>query len=461
MNGFKFPTKIAALTVLAMMSYPAGSYARVNSLVGGLSTGYDYSPSSDEGDNDNDRYESVFLSPLLLFTSSSEVDNFTLQASPSVKYSLEDYNWDWDSNVRVSADRFFTKDWQMGISNHYLVSDYFESGDDTSSNPANPSEEVVAPSDPDLSGDRGRQRYWRNTLGLFNNYVYREDSSVRLDLGYVVLRNDGSSNNDNEEYDRYLASLRNEHRYNAIWSSIADFQFVYGDFKDNNNSDELSDDLEEYRLLLGLDNESILHNPISLTFDYIGARYDESEQDDDDIYQMRLTWRRDYSPRLYTRLGAGPSYSKVEGQDGEWGGNGIAELHYEALEHGFFNLRGEKIYSVDNFSGSDESGQVDTWAATLSAGYQLHQDINWSGRFTYRYEDREELDPRPGDPNNTDSYNDDVYIAGTGLRYSFSQFYTASVDYTWTKRDSDYPGNDYEDQRVVLTLSWQQELLKW
>jgi hypothetical protein len=461
MNGITIPKIIAGLAILLMMSFPTGSFARVNSVIGGLSTGYDYSPDSDRGKNN--KYENVFLSPLIRFSSTSEKDSFRLEASPSLKYDLEQYNWDWDSNLRVAADRFVTKDWKLGISNHYLVSDYFESGTDTSTNPANPSEEVIAPEDPELSSDSGRQRYWRNTLDLFSNYVYREDSFFRLNLGYVVLRNDGNSDSDYDEYDRYSATLRNGHRYNVIWSSVADFQFVVGDFKNNNSPNELSDDVKEYRLLLALDNESIIHNPIRLSFDYIGARYDESEQDDSDIFQSRLTWRRDYSPRLYTRLGAGPSYSKIEGQNGEWGGNGIAELHYDVVERGFLNLKVEKNYNVENFSGSNEnqSGVVDTWATTLAGGYQLQEDLNWSGRFTYRYEDREELSPRPGDSNNTKNYHYDVYIAGTGLRYSFLQFYAASVDYTWTKQDSDRDGDNYNDHRVVLTLSWQQELFHW
>lgn len=461
-NGITNSKIIAGLTVLTLMTVPVGAFARVNSLIGGLSTGYDYSPDSDRG-SDNDKSERVFLSPMLHFSSLSERDSFELQASPSIKYDLDQYNTDWDSNVRVAADRFMTKDLQMGISNHYLVSDYFETGTDTLTNPGNPSEEVIAPTDPDLSSDRGRQRYWRNSLSLFSNYAYREDSSFRLDLGYVVLRNDGETfnNDDNQEYDRYSATLGNKHRYNAIWSSAMDFQFVFGDFKENDFADELSDDLKEYRLSLAVDNESIIHNPISLSFDYTAARYDESERNDDDIFQMRLTWRRDFSPRLYTILGAGPSYSKTEGQDAQWGGNGIAEIQYDVVEHGFLNFRVEKNYDVDNFSGSDESGVVDTWATILSGRYQLRSDLGLSGRLGYLYEDREELSPEPGDANNTDTFHEDRYIAGAGLRYTFLQFYTASVDYTFTKLNSDRSEDDYDDHRVLLTLSWQQELLRW
>ncbi len=145
MNGITIPKIIAVLAVLLMVSFPAGSFARVNSLIGGLSTGYDYSPDSDEGNNMIDM-KVCFFRPYVT-ASQVAVREIILRCRlpRDSNMSLEDYNWDWDSNVRVAADRFMTKDWQMGISNHYLVSDYFESGTNTSSNPANPSEEVIAP----------------------------------------------------------------------------------------------------------------------------------------------------------------------------------------------------------------------------------------------------------------------------------------------------------------------------
>jgi hypothetical protein len=455
---------IAILALLILMTAPAVSFARVNSVTGGLSTGVDYSDRTyDQQRDDDDDYERLFLSPRLLFRSLSERDSFELEANPNLKYDLDESDTDWDSNIRVAADRFITKEWQSGISNHYLISDSSDTGNGTSIN----SDDLTAPTDPQLSDDRGRQRYWRNTLSLFTNYFYAEDSLMRLDLGYIGLRNDNDdtfSDSDTEEYDRYTASLRNVHRYNAIWASTVDFGFVYGDFKQNDSDNvisDASDDLKEYRLSLALDNQSIVNNPLSLSFDYIAARYDGSNEDDNDIYQGRFTWRRDYSSRMYTNLGAGPSYSKTEGQKGNWGGNGIAEVNYAVDEHGYINFSVEKSYDVENFSGSDESGIVDTWATRLSGGYQLQSDLSLSGNLAYLNEYREELAPRLGDPDNIDNYTEDRYIAGAGLSYTFLQFYTASVDYTFTKLDSDRDRDEYDDHRILLTLSWGQELFHW
>lgn len=440
---------IAVSVALTLVSVPSGLLARDNTLIGGVSTGFDYDDRRyDDNGNSDDDYQRLFLSPLLRFTSLSERDSFTLQANPRINYDVKDSNTDWDSNLRAAADRFMTQQWQLGISNNYLVSDRAEDEDDYSGDSE----------DPRLSENRGRRRYWRNTLNMFSNHFYREDSLIGMRLGYIVLRND-DNNDDNEEYDRYSAGLRNEHRYNAFWATTANFQFIVGDFKDNNSPGELSDDIKEYRFLFALDNTSIANNRYRIGLSYTAARYDDSDQDDDDVLQMRLSWRRDISPRMYTNFGVGPSYSKVEGQKADYGGNGIAEVNY-AVERGSINFQAEKRYDVENFSGYNQSGLADIWEARLSGSYRLQDNLTWTGRLSYRYEDREEPS---GDSNNLDNYHEDRYIAGTGLSYNFLPSYTASVRYTFTKNNSDRSdsNDDYDDHRVLLTLSWQNELLNW
>jgi hypothetical protein len=118
---------IVILAVLTLMTVPSVSYARVNSVTAGLSTGVDYSDRTyDQQRDDDDDYERLFLSPRLLFRSLSERDSFELEANPSIKYDLDESNTDWDSNIRVAADRFITKEWQSGISNHYMIIDYYD-----------------------------------------------------------------------------------------------------------------------------------------------------------------------------------------------------------------------------------------------------------------------------------------------------------------------------------------------
>lgn len=467
MNVITHCKLLAAFTALSLIMAPDCSFARVNSLTGGLSTGLDLDYRS--YDNRDDDSRSIVISPLVQFRSLSERDSFELRAVPGLRYDLIDSETDWDASLGVAADRFMTQFWQLGISNEYVRSNSYDTDTGVLIDPAVPPQDVPSTTSPELSSDRGRSLYWRNSLSLFSSYFYREDSLIRLDSSYTALRNEDTSFGGDEDYDRYTVGLRNEHRYNAKWKTSADLLFVRGDFEPTDPAvgsiptvAPLSEDLDEYHLSLVLENNSIVRNPLSVSYSYLGTKYDEVLQDDSDIHQMRVSWRRDISPRMYTNLGAGPTYVKTEEQDDTWGGNGIAEVNY-AVEHGFFNFLVEKTYDVDNFSGTSESGVVDLWETRFSGSYQLQSDLTLSGRLSYAYEDREELMAISGGGGTTqlEKYHNDRYSAGVGLNYNFWQFYTARVDYTFTTLNSDRIGDDYDDHRILLTLSWKKELFHW
>ncbi|TKB24940.1 hypothetical protein FCL47_17005 [Desulfopila sp. IMCC35006] len=459
---------ITALAVIVLIMIPEASFSRDNSLKGGLSIGLDNDNRS--YDNYSDDYRRIVLTPMMQFTSLSERDSLEMKVNPGIRYDLIDSGTDWDANLNLAAKRFMTKSWQLGITNNFLRSDYQNTETGILSDPANPPQVVAPPStEPQLSPNRYRTLYWLNTLNLFSENFYRENSSIRLGLGYDVLRNDDSIASGDQDYDRYTASVRNEHRYNPRWRSTLDMQFVRGIYKaiESNVTTGLtgygqSGDLDEYHLLLGLDNDSIVHNPLSLTYNYIGTVYDETSSNDTDVHQARLTWRRDFSPRMYTRLGAGPSYEKTEGTDANWSSNGIAEVNY-SLEHGFVNFLVEKKYDTDNFSGSNENGVVDSWNSSLSGSYQLQKDLTLSGVLAYTYEDRQQpvISQSSGGVPQLEKYHKDIYVAGTVLKYGFWQFYNASIAYTYTKENSEVVGDDYDDHRILLTLSWEKELFHW
>ena len=178
---------------------------------------------------------------------------------------------------------------------------------------------------------------------------------------------------------------------------------------------------------------------------------------------MTSAWKREFSPQIYTNLGIGPSYEKSEGRDANWAGNGIAELNYQ-IEHGLFNVKVEKRYDVDNFSGSDERGAVDIWDSRVSFDYLLQKDLSMTSFLSYVYEDREEQVPALDDENlitELEEIHRDRYIAGLGLNYNFLQYYSAGINYTFIKQESDRIGDDYDDHRLLFTLSWQKELARW
>ena len=462
-NQMRSRITIIALLIFSII-FPSLLFARSNILTTGIGVSLDYDerqyasfiddPDTEADERltprDEDDYRSLVITPLVVYSSSAPRDNFEIRFQPDLRYDLIDYDTDWNANATVTADRFINRAWQLGISNNFIRSDYYRTTTDVTEPAPEPTDTPAQPTDPELSPDIGRTRYWRNTLNLYSDYFYREDSLFRLGFNYIVLRYDEDTTLEEDNYDRYEVFSLLDHRFNSIWSSSLDLRFIRGDFEPTDpdvadaiigeiapgadipplTDDDLSNDLKEYRFLFQVDNESIPQNPLYAQFYYIGTKYDEFLRDDNDIYQLRFNWRRDFSSRMYTILGIGPSYEKTENQDGNWEGNGIAEINY-LTERGSYNFAVEKRYDVVNFDGTREQGLVDYWDTRFTLTYDISRNLSMTGRLSYLYEDRQ--DPIVGlarileldDPASScwktralaelEEYHNDLYLAGIGL----------------------------------------------
>jgi hypothetical protein len=485
--------------VVGVLCYSSPAEARVNVLTTGVGLSFDYSERNYDDTEDDpateidesagfpeeDDYQRLILTPLVVLTSTSERDTFELRLAPDLQYDLLETDSDWAGSVGVSFERFVSESWQLGIENTLLRGDYYRT--DTGAGTVVegvPAEPAVGPSEPELSPDIGRNQFWRNSLSLFSEHEYQQDSLVRFGFGYIVLRNDDDLLTEVEDYDRYEAILINEHRFSQRWATAVDLRLIRGIFDDPvaievDDPDlppdigELSDDLWEYRGTFVVENNSIERNPLSLSYSYIGTRYDESIRQDFDIHQMRLTWRRDFSSRLYTSLGAGPTLITTEEKDDEWDVNGLAEINY-LLERGAVNFQVEKGFDTVDFGGASDRGLVDYWEARFTVSYALSQYLSLSGRLSYLYEDR--TDPLAGleaallegvtdldeaTLEDFSEYHNDRYLAGVALNYVFWEDYTAGLDYSYLTQDSDRRIDSYDEHRLLLTVSWETEVLRW
>lgn len=471
-------TSLLLAGILIIPCFSTSTQARVNILRTGLSLSYDYDDRQYETVNTNedlgetidsgndDDYRSIAITPLIRIVSTGIKDRFEIQASPSLRYDLIDSETDWNNNLFLSAERSISKNWRLVASNSLLRTDYYESSFTSDS-------QTTEDTSPELSANFGRSRYWQNTFDLASEHLYGQQSALNFGFNYIILRNDESDARTYEDYDRYEGRITNEHRFNQDWRTITNLSVVRGDYENTGpialltEDEPLSDDLMEYRLRLTGENSYSRQTTLSLTYDYIGTRYDEDLQVDGDIHQAQLRWIHNYSRQTTITLGAGPSYEKSEGQDSNTGGNGIAEINYQGQRSSLtFGL--EKRYDVDNFSGTTDRGFVDSTEARVLADYQILSSLVIDGRLQYTYEDRNE--PAVGDSlTSTDlsgdiiieEYHNDIFVSGIGLRYSFLRNYTASLEYTFTKQESDILGDDYDDHRVLVSLSWEQDVLRW
>jgi hypothetical protein len=467
----------AHAVIIIILFTPMILHARSNSIDVGLSVSYDFDDRQYEAitleqttdviqpTTPDDEYRNIIITPLIRYISTGHKDNFELNFAPSLNYDTIESENNWDVDLLIAVDRSINHSWRVIGSNALVHSDYHETTPGSTT-------ETIEDSSPELSGDYGRSRYWRNNLSLDSEHHYSEDNLVNIGFDYVILRNDESEVRSYDDYDRYVGSITNGHNFNKKWNIVSDLSVVRGDFETIGplgiltDEDTISDDLNEYRLISTLANNYNRQVTLGLTYDYIGTRYDESIRVDNDIHQLQLTYTYLLSRQTTITVGAGPSYEKAEEQDNNIGGNGIVEYEYLG-QHSNIVAGVEKRYDVDNFSGTSERGFIDYWDTYFTYGYQMTPNLTVDSELRYRNEDREQLfsptaiSLESEDLVLTEEYNTEYYTFGLGLSYDFLRHYTTSIGYTFTKQESEKIGDTYDDHRILLTLSWEQNWLRW
>ena len=498
---------------IATLNVPASTFARDVKIGGGVSTGYEFDDRKYDDDssadqeqqtenqnvvNSNDeRYSRFRLAPLLTLSSSSARDEINLRYSPSFRYDFENSDNEVDHDLSARFNRFITRDWQLKFSENYLLTDSVESqalngasGTATPSDNAGGEDMVGADSTVKLSDNQNRRRYWTNNLSLHSEYSYWEDSLFSLGYAFNVLRNiDNPQNSSYEDYDRHEVSTSVAHRFTSAWKLSVNGSYVRGLYDEANpeqisttttaevstagENTALNKDLNEYRAATALEANLLDHQSQKLSYSFYGVDYDAAESNNSTIHDMTLGWQWDISKELMFSLGAGPTYYKVEGSDGQWGYNGNLALKY-AFERGSIGLTANRGYERQNFNGTNENGLREFWQSRFSLNYQVLQDLSATLFSSYRYEDEEvitaitpvEID-EPTTVDNTDftttieTFNRKRFSSGASLGYSFWQWYKLALSYNFTRQDSEQVDDSFDEHRVVLTLSYEKELFNW
>jgi hypothetical protein len=354
------------------------------------------------------------------------------------------------------------KEWRIRISDLYVKSDdSTQTANVTSSTGGN-----TGGGNPNVSGDQisnelGRHPFWTNTTSLTSDYTYLQDSVVMLGYTFSLLRNDGTSSENFQDYAKHSGLASVSYRFNPEWKTTVGGQYIRGLYGAQTTPTlGTQGDLSEYHGNMNLESYVFSKNVLSVSYAYSDTRYDDPKRNNSDIHNATLGWKRDISPHTNFDLGCGPSYVQKEGRDGTLGYNAHANLNH-AIEHGTFGIGVAKTYSQDNFTGTSTGGTTDSWTLRGNFNYQLYKDFS-TGLFV-SYANQDHQNAIVGNIGNTESsYRQKIYSTGATMQYSFWRWYTATVGYTFTRQDSSNSQiGGYDDHRVYLTLGAQKELFRW
>lgn len=492
-------TKITVLIIPLCMALSSTSNARVTTLTGGVSTGYDYFDRSYETETEvddtvttsssrDDDHSRFFISPYIIVLSETPRDSAEIQYAPSFRWDLDESDDDVDHKFSLDYQRELTKRWSFTLSDNYIDTDEFnsyqpevdsETGGIISERPG----ESTATGD-SLQDDSGRRSYYTNKLQVGTSYTYFEDSVVALDYSWDILRNDESDSGSNyQDYDKHNVGLTLGHRINSKWRTTAEVGMIRGlyDSVDSQDADTESvdlaesDDVDEYRASLRVDHELSYNHSLNATYGYNEADYEAELRLDSEIHDITLGWAWLISPQLNMELGAGPTYTKRDGESGDWNYNGNFSMNYR-FEKGSFSISAAGGEEFENFSGTEKRGNTEFFQFQADLIYALMERTSVSVYASFRSEDRDELADTESnqlilneilsgetvtDPLDVITVNTERYSAGCSLSYQLYENYVAEISYGYVRQDSEVDTDDYEDHSFIVSLSYENDFFRW
>lgn len=462
-------SKVAVMASVFAVGIVSPVHAAVNTLSAGITTGYEYfdrSYDNSGSSSDDDDYSRFRVSPFVTITSETTRHTANFTYAPSYWYDFDESEDDLDHRLSLEYQRLLTQHWSFSLADDLRISDEYNSysptvdsktGEITSEGPG------AETSGNTLRDERGRRRYTNNALSLGTAYTYYEDSSIALDYGYQLLRNDSSYSGDNyQDYDRHDISTTLAHRINTRWKTTGSLGLVEGlyDSVENDSSNLIpadSDDVTEYRAsLLAEYRWSQLHT-LSGYYGYDQSDYESDLRDDSEIHTITFGWGWQPSERFNLNVGGGPTYTKRDGDDGTWGTNANFSMRY-LLEKGSFAMNASHGTRIDNFSGTDERGDTKFWRAQLDYQRSLTELLGMNVYAGYVKEDRDETTSTTA---GLQTISSDIYSVGGGLSYRFLENYSARLAYGFVSSSSDDDNDDYDDHLITFSVSYENEFLQW
>ncbi|SHO46108.1 porin family protein [Desulfopila aestuarii] len=462
--------KILPLGVAVCLSMSAPLSAAVNTISAGVSTGYEYFDRNYDNSNspDDDDYSRLRVSPFITIISETERQSLDFTYAPSFWYDFDESEDDIDHKLSLEYLRMLTRYWNVSLADNLSITDEFNSYSPTT----DPETGDIVSGGPgaDVAGDtlrdqNGRRRYTNNSLSLGTMYTYYEDSSVSFDYVWAILRNDSDySGSDYQDYDKHDFGLTVNHKINSKWRVTTSAGFIRGlyDSVENDSGSAIpadSDDVDEYRGSLSLNYRLNPLHALSGAYSYNLSDYDSNLRSDSEIHNVTLGWVWDVSPRLNLSFGAGPSYSKQDGQSGNWGSNENFGLNY-TLEKGSVGLTAAHGFRFDNFDGTDQKGSTEFWNMQTSLQHAFTEYISGSAYASFAKEDSDESSEN-GTPSGFETVNSKVYATGLSVNYRFLEDYTAGISYGFVHYTSGNNEDDYDDHRASVTISYENELFQW
>lgn len=470
----------------------------------------------DAPDEDED-YSRIVVTPSVKLATSTARSKIEIEYHPELNYEEGGDN-SINQALSSSANWAISRAWQVNLADTYSETDDPGATENLLASEDENSAASGRESESQLADEAGRNLVTTNTATIETTYSYWEDSSANLGYSYEILRND-DSDTVYQDFDRHDFFGGVAHRLNSNYRISVIGDYVIGlrdapatdetmvatdqtdpadqpdtaseedtaaDTAADTANDALDDtialadesqDVAEYHLTTVLDILTLPQHPLSLEYDLAVIDYEAESQADTEIHTALLGWSWEASDKLTLSLGAGPTYQRSDGGEDSWDYAVRFDVKYQ-LEKSSFQLSGESGTEVKNFTGTDNNGLTNFWEARAVYSRELLEALEMSLFVSYNYDDQEtsylatpdattgtesansDLTDVTADPLSASLVTEKVALGGT-LTYTFWQWYSANLSYTFSSQDGDDAADVYDEHRVLLNLSMHRDFFKW
>lgn len=403
---------------------PCKAYSRENILTGSISALQWFDSNIDRTNQDERSEWTTTLSPEISISSAGQHDTLAFIYSPEFSLNNRTEKGRVDHYLSLDGNKEFKK---ITINLHET---FIRSED-----PVEDEEREI-----NISDKRGKSRYWTNAVDGQMGYIFAKDSIFSVGYSNYILNNDDQSAQDYVKHTPF-ASL--SYSFSTRWNTVLSYSYTNGNFDEG-------EDLDTNDASIRLANNFNATNSVYGNFSYSTTHYRGPSED---YYILTPTVGGSYAIDPKTSLTAeiGVSFTKRDISSDEENLTYIISLDRQ-IDRGSISLAGQGGFDQLQFNGTPEDGLSKYWAISATLSYQLLKELEsqiYSGyrqdKFIERISDEKEQ----------------FFDAGINLTYSFLQWYSFSVDYSYGQLEADNPADDYDVHRVYFRISAAKDLLKW
>ncbi|MCF8107450.1 MAG: outer membrane beta-barrel protein [Desulfohalobiaceae bacterium] len=391
-----------------------------------LSTSAEYDDNIflDEDDTESDML--FIVSPGIGLALQSKSTSGSLSYTPSKVYYKENSRLDnWRHSANLSFRHAFNEFFSFGLQDTFLLTD-------------DPLAEDIRGLTEEEIKDRtrqGRNEYWRNNLS--GSFDYQFGPGKRLSAGYTynILEEENDAEDDARERGPFVNlsyrldddnSLRGGYRYQ---------EYEY----EREDGTPAREDIEAHNVNVSYVRKIDHQTSANLGYGVSTRDYD-GDRSDYMVHDVSVGVRHAFSEHFSGAVSVGYFY-----QDEDDGGDSEGYTFRGSLNRSFeycsIGLSAEHGWDEDFLDRTPE-GFTKYWRFSANWSCTPYENLRVFANLSYRMED---------DENRAD---ENILTAQAGISRSFWRWYALSLRYLYRLNESDRAGDDYTDNRVVLSVSF-------